>query len=323
MFFIMQDQFNRTINYIRISLTDRCNLHCSYCQPELAEFVPHGEILRYEELLRLCRIAVELGITRFKLTGGEPLLRKGALDFIRSLKQLEGVEQVTLTSNGILLKDAAHSLASIGIDAVNISLDTLNPQKYHDITGGNLDDALAGVQAALKAGLKVKLNCVPLKNYMKIDDILALMAYADTWGLTLRFIELMPLSCNTALVGYTGDEVRQMLEQLGMELVREKGSYGNGPAVYYRNNVFKVPVGFIEPLHHKFCGLCNRVRLTSVGFLKPCLYSDVGCDVKALLRQGATDAELKEAMQQAIYAKPREHDFNHRAAAFAMSRIGG
>ena len=318
----MYDQYNRTIDYLRISLTDRCNLHCRYCQPEVSEHVPHNEILRYEELLRICRAALQLGICKFKITGGEPLLRKGCSDFIASLKQLDGVEQVTLTTNGTLLAQQLPALIAAGVDSINVSLDTLDAAYYKELTGGSLGSVLQALQELQIAGIPFKLNCVPLAE-AGLSDIMQLLKLAHRYNAPLRFIELMPLECNTDLKGLSGSEIRSLLEQAGLQLQRDAQRYGNGPASYWRIGGYKMPVGFIEPLHNKFCAVCNRVRLTSVGMLKPCLYSSEGMNLKRLLRDGGSDTDLLQAMQEIIFVKPEGHSFDVEDAHFNMNQIGG
>lgn len=314
----MYDQYNRKIDYLRISLTDRCNLHCRYCQPEVSEHVSHNEILRYEELLRICRAALQLGIRKFKITGGEPLLRKGCSDFVASLKQLDGVEQVTLTTNGTLLSQQLPALIAAGVDSINVSLDTLDAAYYTELTGGRLSSVLQALQELQAAGIPFKLNCVPLAEN-GLADIMQLLKLAHKYNAPLRFIELMPLDCNADLKGLSGSEIRSQLLALQPDAQR----YGNGPASYWRISGYAMPVGFIEPLHNKFCAVCNRVRLTSVGMLKPCLYCNEGMNLKRLLRDGASDADLLQAMQEIIYAKPAGHSFDVKAARFNMSQIGG
>lgn len=318
----MYDQYNRKIDYLRISLTDRCNLHCRYCQPEISEHVPHNEILRYEELLRICRAALQLGIRKFKITGGEPLLRKGCSDFIASLKQLDGVEQVTLTTNGTLLAQQLPALIKVGVDSINVSLDTLDAAYYTELTGGSLGNVLQALQELQAAGIPFKLNCVPLAE-TGLSDIMQLLKLAHRYNAPLRFIELMPLECNTDLRGLSGSEIRSLLEQAGLQLQRDAQRYGNGPASYWHIGGYKMPVGFIEPLHNKFCAVCNRVRLTSVGMLKPCLYSSEGMNLKRLLRDGGSDTDLLQAMQEIIFVKPEGHSFDVEAAHFNMNQIGG
>lgn len=318
----MLDQYNRRIDYLRISLTDRCNLHCQYCQPEVTQHVTHEKILRYEEILRICRITVRLGIHKFKITGGEPLVRKGCADFIAKLKQLDGVEQVTLTTNGTLLNKFLPELLAAGVDSVNISLDTLNRAKYTELTGGDLNEAFAGISAVQNVGLSFKLNCVPLQG-LSIAEIIKLLQFAEKCQAPLRFIELMPLDCNSSLQGLSGVEIRTALMQQGVRLTKDMRSYGNGPAHYYRLAGYKIPVGFIEPIHNRFCARCNRVRLTSVGFLKTCLYSNDGINLLQLVRNGINDEELEQIVRQTIFMKPWGHNFDVKAAGFNMSQIGG
>ena len=360
----MLDKYHRNINYMRISLTDRCNLRCVYCRPDNMQMVEHSEILRYEEILRVAKYAVDLGITRFKITGGEPLVRKGAVDFIAKLKQIHDVEQVTLTTNGILLEKNLPQLLACKIDSINISLDTLDKETYVQITGGgDVEAVINATKRAVQLGLKCKLNCVPIKNGFadkgaKVDNlsllknagmvdnssplhsnmnvadlsldtnlknVLDLIEFAGNLNVPLRFIELMPLACNNQLTSYSGSELRQMLQNAGYILEPMHQRLGNGPAIYYKatKNTQSQIIGFIEPLHHKFCGSCNRVRLTSTGQLKPCLYSQSTLDLRQLLRSGSSDSELTEALKQAIYDKPMGHHFEEKPATFNMNEIGG
>ncbi len=325
----MLDQYNRNVNYIRLSITDRCNLHCTYCRPNVADHVSHDEILRYEELLRVARLCVELGITRFKITGGEPLIRKGCVDFIAQLKQLSGVEQVTMTTNGTLFAQYAEALAEAGIDCVNFSLDTVDEKRYRKLTGGNVSDVITGIEEALRYGTTIKINTVDLPSAY-FDDLLILLSIASEKKIPVRFIERMPL-----------DRLKREKTKLDQDIVREfilsmasiflcnseplvplDDQIGNGPAQYYKGKNGMV-IGFIEPLHHKFCSTCNRVRLTSTGQLKTCLYAPPQMDVRALLRNGSSDEVLREALQQAIYAKPLEHHFEVKPADFSMNEVGG
>ena len=336
----MLDKYHRIINYMRISLTDRCNLRCVYCRPDNMQMVEHSEILRYEEILRVAKYAVDLGITRFKITGGEPLVRKGAVDFISKLKQMHGVEQVTLTTNGMLLEKNLPQLLACKIDGINISLDTLDKETYKIITGGgDVEAVINATKRAVQLGLKCKLNCVPIKNGFadkgaKVDNlslhtnqknVLDLIEFAGNLNVPLRFIELMPLACNNQLTSYSGSELRQMLQNAGYILEPRQEKIGNGPAIYYKatKNTQSQIIGFIEPLHHKFCGSCNRVRLTSTGQLKPCLYSQSTLDLRQLLRSGADDEEIKKALQLAILQKPMGHHFEEKPANFNMNEIGG
>lgn len=329
----MIDNFQREINYMRISVTDRCNLHCKYCRPEVAEHVQHEKILRYEEVLRIAQCAVNLGITRFKITGGEPLLRKNVVNFIAQLKAMPKVEQVTLTTNGIFLEQYIPDLVQAGIDCVNISLDTLDEICYQNLTGGRLEQVLGSIVCALQAGIKCKLNCVPLKSLTnqtartEKNYFLNLVKYAGDLQIPLRFIELMPLNCNSGCTSFTGLEIKQILQESDYSLEVIQHKYGNGPAQYYlaqdtlhgKQSV----IGFIEPIHAKFCANCNRIRLTSTGQLKNCLYSPPVCDLRKLLREEASDDELTQSLMQAVQAKPLGHTFNEHPGDFTMNEIGG
>lgn len=317
----MQDQYGRKINYLRISITDRCNLSCIYCRPETALKYRHADILTYEEILTVCKACTKLGITNFKITGGEPSVRKGWLDFVRRLQQLPGVESVSLTTNGLDLAEYLQALADMKISGINISLDTVNEAEYERITGSDrLRQVQENIAEAVRLGLNVKLNCVPLAD-AGAEKISALIKYADALQVPLRFIELMPLACNQQLQGISGEKLREILNDRGIFLTKSTRAYGNGPAVYYETDNLSIPIGFIEPLHGKFCHTCNRVRLTSTGFLKTCLYSSTGADLKAVLRSG--EGQLTEIIRQTVYHKPQSHQFENRPAVFQMNEIGG
>ena len=327
----MTDQYGRDIRYLRISVTDRCNLRCIYCMPE--EGVPcvsHSDILTYDEITRICRIGTELGISRIKLTGGEPLVRRGLPDLLRMLKALPGIEQVTLTTNGALLKENLGALTDAGLDGVNISIDTPDAARYEQVTrGGKLSDALEGLEAALAyPALTVRLNCVPMQE-MPEEDYIRLAELSRENVMDVRFIEMMPLGQGKAFPAVRGERVYRLLGERFGEAGKCEGTFGNGPAVYVRFPGFTGKTGFIDALSHQFCSACNRVRLTSEGILKPCLQYGTGTDLRRLLRSGAGDDEIKAAMEQTIYEKPACHQFakdRQEAAIFEtrdMSQIGG
>ena len=324
----MTDQFGREINYARISVTDRCNLRCRYCMPECGvKKIPHAEILSLEEILRVAEIFSRLGIKKIRLTGGEPLLRKNLPSLIQRLKNLAGIEQVTLTTNGVLLKNLAPELIAAGLDGVNLSLDTLDEKIFADLTRRNfLGKVLEGLQS-LDKNLSLKINCVPLRG-VNDDEILKLAAPAKDNPVKVRFIELMPIGCawESGLKGIPTAEIFSTLEKSFGELVpvRQKNSL-QGPAKYFRPKNFVGEIGFIDALEHKFCGSCNRIRLTAEGFLKTCLSFDTGLDVKNLLRSGVDDEELAEKIRDAIYHKPKEHFFQLRMRneELGMYQIGG
>ena len=312
----MKDQFGRSIDYMRVSVTDRCNLRCIYCMPaEGVPFVSHHQILNFDEITRICRIGAQLGLTKLKLTGGEPLVRRGLPDLLRMLKKTSGIEQVTLTTNGTLLKDQINDLISSGLDSVNISIDTLNPERYREVTrGGNVEKALEGLDAA--AGfpkLGVKVNCVPLKG-AEDEEYICLARLAKEGRADVRFIEMMPIGMGKAFAGRSGEDICSILKQRYGEPEGYDRRLGNGPAVYVRFPGFRKRVGFISAVSHQFCSSCNRVRLTSEGYLKPCLQYGRGTDLRALLRNGADDNVIREEMKRTLYSKPACHQF---AAAYA------
>lgn len=323
----MRDALGREINYMRLSVTDRCNLRCRYCMP--AEGVPptaHGDILRYEELLRVAQAAVSLGIDRFKVTGGEPLVRRGIMDFIRSLKSLPGVKQVTLTTNGLLLPPLLDGLLDAGLDAVNISLDTRDNAQYQAITrsGHTADEVLHA--ARLCAGrLPTKINAVLLPE--TAAQLIPLAQLAEELPVDVRFIERMPLGA--ADIGAAEPVHREVIDRLRAvwpDLAPVQAPRGNGPARYFAAPGLKGCIGLIEAVSHAFCEGCNRVRLTSTGHLKPCLCYETGTDLKPLLRGGADDAALRDAIEQAVQDKPAAHCFAERQAVTerkSMNQIGG
>lgn len=321
----MQDAFNRTIDYMRVSITDRCNLRCNYCMPQDVPFTPHDDILRYEELLRICRLMGELGVHTIKVTGGEPLVRRGCLDFLRQLSGLPQIETVTLTTNATLLADALPQLLPLGLDCVNISLDTLRPQVYAALTGRDaFAEAWAGLTEAVDAGLRVKVNCVPLQG-VNDTELASIARIAETLPVDVRFIELMPTGCNHGCKGIPTGQVKDMLRKEWPSLTADETRHGNGPARYLKSPQLMGSIGFISAISNHFCASCNRVRLTSEGFLKLCLYHESGLDLRALLRSGATDDDIKAKIKAAIAQKPRQHEFGNtdKRGISAMSRIGG
>lgn len=307
----MRDQFGRNIDYMRVSVTDRCNLRCIYCMPE--EGIPcvsHSDIFTFDEIRRICGIGAELGISRIKLTGGEPLVRRGLPGLLGMLKKIPGIEQVTLTTNGILLKDNINELVSNGLDAVNISIDTLDPEYYHKITRrGGIEEVLSGLDAALSyPALKVKVNCVPLKG-MPEETYVQLASLAKDRDVDVRFIEMMPIGLGKEYCGVSGQEIYNILKERFGEAERCNGKFGNGPAVYVQFSGFQGKIGFIDAVTHKFCSTCNRVRLTSEGRLKLCLQYETGIDMRKLLRSGADDEVIRQEMRRVIYEKPACHHF--------------
>ena len=323
----MLDRYGRVINYLRISVTDRCNLRCCYCMPEGVQDVGMKNILTFEEIWEIVRTGVSLGITHIRITGGEPLVRKGCVDLIRGIREIPGVETITMTTNGVLLGNYGKQLKEACVDGVNISLDTLDPEEFYKITGKReLQEVLAGIRAAKTAGLPVKLNAV---NRKELDPI-PLVRYAQEENLPLRFIEMMPVGYGKKYVGRSNEELRETLEAVCgkaecMTNQEELSRMGSGPAVYYQFSDLKVPVGFISAIHGKFCDTCNRVRLTAEGYLKLCLCYDEGEDLRRVLREGEKE-NLRTIMEQTIFRKPAAHCFEHPAEmteTHEMVKIGG
>ena len=326
----MVDGCGRTIDYLRLSVTDLCNYRCRYCMPpEGVVKRPHGDILSLEELAEIGEAAVACGVRKIRLTGGEPPVRRGILELCRRLRAIPGLEELCLTTNGSLLKDFAVPLRQAGVDRLNISLDTLRPEVFRQITARDEFAAVqAGLQAALESGIPVKLNCVPQAgvNEGELEDLAAL---AENCPLQVRFIEMMPIGYGAAMPCISGPELRARFARRWPELAplsaAQEHALGDGPAVYYTVPGWQGSIGFIAAVHGKFCASCNRVRLTSQGFLRPCLASETGCDLRALLRGGADDARLRTAIRETIWSKPREHHFEDRCmpATRSMYRIGG
>ena len=323
----MLDRYGRVINYLRISVTDLCNLRCCYCMPEGVQDVGMKNILTFEEIWEIVRTGVSLGITHIRITGGEPLVRKGCVNLIRGIREIPGVETITMTTNGVLLGNYAKQLKEAGVDGVNISLDTLDPEEFFKITGKReLQEVLAGIRAAKTAGLPVKLNAV---NRKELDPI-PLVRYAQEENLPLRFIEMMPVGYGKKYVGRSNEELRETLEAVCgnaecMTNREELSRMGSGPAVYYQFSDLKVLVGFISAIHGKFCDTCNRVRLTAEGYLKLCLCYDEGEDLRRVLREGEKE-NLRTIMEQTIFRKPAAHCFEHpdeMTETHEMVKIGG
>lgn len=322
----MQDHFARTIDYLRLSITDRCNLHCQYCMPFQSDQVCHAKQLGYEELLRFCTVAAEKGIRHIKITGGEPLVRPDCVGFMKKLKAIDGIESVTITTNGVLLKRYLPQLIAAKIDGINISIDTLNPHAYAQITGVDvLPQVLEGAIEAVEAGLLVKLNCVP-QGGEDGKTWLALAALLERYPFYLRFIEMMPIGQGKSFTAVDNQEILQKLTHQYGDFTRDGASHGFGPAQYYKNPKLLGSIGFISAIHGGFCHQCNRLRLTSEGFLKACLHSDIGWDVGALLERQVSDEELARALERVVALKPKQHQFHTSDIGVeqrSMAQIGG
>ena len=306
----MTDSFKRNIDYLRISLTDRCNLRCSYCMPrEGVELTAHSEILSLEEVLRVSEIMAGLGIKKIRLTGGEPLLRKNLVWLVEKLGKIPGIEKLALTTNGVLLREKLPCLSAAGLKEVNISLDTLDRENYQKITGSDsLADVLCGIDAAYEAGLKVKINCVPVKE-LNCKDLKELAALSKDREIDVRFIELMPLGCGRGYTHIPTEEILKSLENEFGEYEKISDGEEKSVAAYVKFKDYKGRTGFISPLSHAFCTGCNRIRLSSEGFLKLCLAYDHGVDLRKMLRNSCSDEEIVNVIIKAVCEKPAAHGF--------------
>jgi cyclic pyranopterin phosphate synthase len=339
------DPFQRVISYLRVSVTDRCNLRCVYCMPEEGiEFQPREEILSYEEILAIVRVGASMGLCKVRLTGGEPLVRHGIADLVAMINGVPGIEDISLTTNGIALPRMAEPLARAGLRRVNISLDTLRPERFHEITRwGRYEDVVEGIAAARQAGLSpIKINVVVMRQ-INDDEVLdfARSTYEQDWD--LRFIELMPFleeqeTCikDTSLVlGFVPtEEIKQQIERELGPLEPSQTKVGHGPARYFKLAGAKGNVGFISPVSEKhFCESCNRMRLTADGKIRPCLLTDHEVDVKSILRPdgrpsgrgGGDDEALREGILEALRTKPDAHHLTdgNRPRRRKMIQIGG
>ena len=304
----LSDSFQRPIDYLRISVTDRCNLRCVYCMPaEGIDLLPHEDVLSYEEIYRIAEAAAEMGIKKVRITGGEPLVRVGLSSLIRMLAQIDAIDDIALTTNGTLLSQYADELKAAGLRRVNISLDTLKPDNFKLITrGGDLDDVLESMDAAGAAGLDpIKINVVVMAG-SNDDELLDFARKTVKEGWHVRFIEHMPFNMEMASSSFFSvNEIRERLAILG-EL--EPCTFqGNGPAKYYRLPHANGTIGFITPVSEHFCFHCNRLRLTADGKLRPCLLSDREIDLRQPLRNGISAEELKKLIKRAVDSKPQQH----------------
>ncbi len=335
------DNFSRVIDYVRISITDRCNLRCIYCMPANGVMpVEHREILSYEEIVRVVRVAATVGVRKVRVTGGEPLARKNVTYLIASLRNITGIEDMSLTTNGVLLEKYAKELADAGLNRVNVSLDSLRPDRYREITrGGEISRVMKGIETAEKAGLiPLKINMVPIRG-LNDDEIEEFARLTLNTPYQVRFIEFMPIGdgdlwSNERYI--STDEIRTRVEKMGsLSPVRLRR---HGPARYYRLEKAPGVIGFISALTHHFCADCNRLRITADGKLRPCLFSETEIDLKPALRGSSSDKEIERLLRLAIEVKPEGHTINRGSARAGdmhsrgsslpgslkpMSRIGG
>jgi GTP 3',8-cyclase len=333
----MEDRFGHHISYLRVSITDRCNERCLYCMPqELQEWLPHSEILTYDEIARLVRVASQLGVTKIRVTGGEPLTRRNVLTLFRQLADISGVNDIGVSTNGSLLnkrlesgETVAEALVAARVMSANISLDSLDPEMYKAITGRDfLKQTLEGIQAAKAAKFHhVKLNAVLMRNRNE-SELPALVRFAREENVLLRFIELMPVTTTDVLTDENFlpiAEARRLIEREFGPLIADPGFKTNGPALYYKIADSNQRIGFIGAMTNlHFCESCNKLRLTCDGKIRPCLGSHLEFDIKKPMRDGATDEELKQFFIHVIERKPEQHDFrfNYQPGR-RMVAIGG
>jgi len=330
----MIDQFNRDINYLRISITDRCNLRCQYCVPkEGLSLIGHDDILRYEEILRVVMIAVKMGIKKVRITGGEPLVRRGVINFIATLNLIEGIEDISLTTNGILLEGAAERLFTAGVRRINISLDSLDPKKYNRITrGGDVQAVLNGIEQVNSLGFSpIKINIVAIKGFND-DEVLNFAQLTLERPYQVRFIELMPLGfAGMENLGkfLSNDLIKERIgSRYELEALDDKRKTSDGPAAMYRIRGGQGKIGFISPVSHHFCSSCNRLRLTADGHLRACLLIDEEIDLRVPIRQGCTNQDLEALLRSAVARKPAGHQMNceerhMKKCLKEMTSIGG
>ncbi|WP_300668400.1 GTP 3',8-cyclase MoaA [Desulfoluna sp.] len=322
----LTDRYDRTIDYLRISVTDRCNLRCSYCVPPTPfAHMKHTDILSYEELIRLVRVGVSLGIRKVRLTGGEPFARKGLIDFIRELADLEGLEDLAVTTNGTLIADEIQTLKDAGLTRINISLDSLKPERFAKITGKDLfTEVKRTIRGALDAGLApVKINTVLLDG-VNGDEVEDFARLTFDHPVQIRFIEYMPIGKGSGPEhsDLQAPAITRRLEALG-PLTRVLRSAYDGPAVRFKIEGAQGEIGLISPMTNHFCATCNRLRLTADGHLRPCLLSDTKVDLMEALRSGADNEALASLFRHAVAIKGKQHDLSGHTVNDMMSSIGG
>ena len=343
------DAYGRTMDYLRLSITDRCNLHCLYCRPGDPYVESNAKTagdsrrdwvaaLSVEEILRLCRIFAQLGIATIKVTGGEPLLRPGAVELIGRLKGLEGIGKVTLTTNGLLLREAVDELAAAGVDGINVSVDTFVPQRYAQITGlKNGEMALKivcdGIHLAMDRGIPLKINTVLMPG-INGEELEPFVRLAEKQPLSVRFIEMMPMGEGSRFRTVPTEDLLKRIGEMTPGFHQIADNLGNGPAEYYRGDGWKGQVGVIHAVTQPFCSGCNRIRMTADGKLRLCLAHEDGIDLGQMVRDKQTDQEIREAIIRAVKRKPARHGFGSRGESGsgagcgdsgqrAMWRIGG
>jgi GTP 3',8-cyclase len=327
---LLADQFNRPVTYLRVSVTDKCNLRCVYCMPERGlPWLPKDEILSYEEIAAIVRAAASVGVRSVRLSGGEPLIRKDLARLVEEIAAIDGIDDIALSTNALLLEEQIDALVSAGLRRVNISLDTLREVRFLEIARRpGLERVLAGIDAAIARGLgPVKINCVVMRG-RNDDEIAAFAQWTKERAVYVRFIELMPVHENLDVqrdAYMSSDEILERVRSIG-ELAPVSGPGGNGPARYFAFAGARGAVGVISPLSHDYCERCNRVRLTASGRLRLCLFGDYEVDLRTPLREGASQTELADRMRAAMLIKPERHHLRLGEAASRMrafSEIGG
>jgi len=325
------DPRNRRIDYLRISVTDRCNLSCAYCRPPgPMKVLPHRDILQYEEIHRLVSVAVPLGISHVRITGGEPLVRRGVVPFIASLRDITGIEDISVTTNGVLLEEMASGLRDAGISRLNISLDSLDPKRFAGITGSDAwHKVWRGIEAAERCRFDpIKINMVPVKG-VNDDEVVAFARLTVDRRIHVRFIEFMPIGANDRWhtdACVPASEIREAIEKVFGPLERADPGRGAGPSQNYRIPRGQGVIGLISPITKHFCESCRRLRLTADGKIRPCLLSDTEIDIKSPMRGGCSDTELERLLRFALEIKPERHYVTESpggCTARTMSRIGG
>ena len=310
---MLTDQFSRHINYLRISVTDRCDLRCSYCMKEKMNFLPKNEILTLEEIERLSDNFIDLGVKKIRITGGEPLVRKDIIKLIRNLnlkKNITNLKEITLTTNGTLLSRFSKELKENGINRINVSLDTINHHKYNQITRfGNLSNVIRGIDEALKNDIKVKINTVAIKNFNE-SELNDLIIWCNKMNIDISFIEIMPMNETETSRHLQFVSLEKIYNELDVKFNFKKiDKNTGGPALYYKSDKLKIDVGFITPITNNFCASCNRVRISSTGKLFMCLGQNDFVDFRELLRNDYSNEYIKEKILHALRIKPKKHDF--------------
>lgn len=323
----MKDKFGREVDYLRVSVTDNCNLRCIYCMEEKDnKFLQKDEKLTDDEIYRIVKESAQLGIKKVRITGGEPLVRPGISNLISKINSIQSIEEIYLTTNGILLADILDELAENGLKGVNISLDSLKEDRFNKLTRlGNLNKVLQAIDKAISLGIKVKLNTVIVNDINK-DEIIDFVNLTKEKPIDVRFIELMPIGIAVNYKGVTSQDILKVISENYNDYEEVVRSKSGGPANYIKLNDSKGKIGFISAMSNCFCEECNRIRLTPEGFLKQCLHFDYGVDLRSKLRSGINDEELSKLISDNIYHKPEKHLFleksNHKELKF-MNQIGG